>query len=248
MANENNYTLRGLGSGQVEVPTNIQLLDKDQVTVLLSVDRTTGVITGPGFVGPIGGVSITGIPTVGQVPTATSGSAATWQSPASSTPAGSNTQVQFNSSGSFGASSKLTFDGNALGSNFACLGNTSYDGNSVLRIGPALSGPTMGRTILEMDNGTGLFQIETSGGATQISTGDVTTDLKLSANDINGLLLKNGTGLVIVQGRMQFNDNATGSGSAALGTNCPAVTPTAPYTWIKIQSSDGSVVYVPAYK
>jgi len=43
-------------------------------------------------------------------------------------------------------------------------------------------------------------------------------------------------------------NEATGSGSALLGSNCPAVTATAPYTWIKMISSDGSTVYVPAFK
>ena len=43
-------------------------------------------------------------------------------------------------------------------------------------------------------------------------------------------------------------NEATGAGTATLGTNCPAVTPTSPYTWIKMISSDGSTVYVPAFK
>lgn len=41
---------------------------------------------------------------------------------------------------------------------------------------------------------------------------------------------------------------STGGGTAALSTNCPANTPTAPYTWFQFTSSDGSVVYVPAWK
>jgi hypothetical protein len=42
--------------------------------------------------------------------------------------------------------------------------------------------------------------------------------------------------------------NTTGVGSALLGANSPAVTLTAPYTWIKAVSSDGSTVYIPAWK
>jgi hypothetical protein len=42
--------------------------------------------------------------------------------------------------------------------------------------------------------------------------------------------------------------NATGSGVASLGSNCPAVTATAPYTWIQAFSNDGSTVYIPCYK
>jgi hypothetical protein len=42
--------------------------------------------------------------------------------------------------------------------------------------------------------------------------------------------------------------NTTGSGSAALGANCPAVTATAPYTWIQVTTSDGSTGYLPVWK
>ena len=40
----------------------------------------------------------------------------------------------------------------------------------------------------------------------------------------------------------------TGGGSAALGTNCPAATAGAPYTWFAMSSSDGSSVYIPVWK
>lgn len=43
-------------------------------------------------------------------------------------------------------------------------------------------------------------------------------------------------------------NEATGAGTPLLGTNSPAVTNTAPYTWIKFTTSDGSTVYVPAWK
>lgn len=42
--------------------------------------------------------------------------------------------------------------------------------------------------------------------------------------------------------------NSTGAGTALLGSNSPASTLTAPYTWINAQSSDGSVVYIPCWK
>jgi hypothetical protein len=48
-----------------------------------------------------------------------------------------------------------------------------------------------------------------------------------------------------------FNSSAnesTGSGSAALGANCPAVTLTAPYKWEKVTTSDGSTGYMPVWK
>jgi hypothetical protein len=43
-------------------------------------------------------------------------------------------------------------------------------------------------------------------------------------------------------------NEATGAGSALLGANCPATTASAPYTWLKIRSSDNSNVYIPVWK
>jgi hypothetical protein len=48
--------------------------------------------------------------------------------------------------------------------------------------------------------------------------------------------------------QVQLSKNTTGAGSALLGTNCPAVTATAPYTWITMMAGDGSTVYVPCWK
>ena len=42
--------------------------------------------------------------------------------------------------------------------------------------------------------------------------------------------------------------NTTGAGSASLGSNSPATTNTAPYTWIRAVSSDGSTIYIPGWK
>lgn len=56
-------------------------------------------------------------------------------------------------------------------------------------------------------------------------------------------------GLATLTGILKYaGTNTAGSGSAALGSNSPAVTNTAPYTWFQMQSSDGSTVYVPAWK
>lgn len=55
--------------------------------------------------------------------------------------------------------------------------------------------------------------------------------------------------ILTLGGVIRFNgQNTTGAGSAALGTNSPATTNTAPYTWIRAVSSDGSTVYIPAWK
>jgi|SRR5215467_3773436 len=42
--------------------------------------------------------------------------------------------------------------------------------------------------------------------------------------------------------------NATGAGSALLGTNCPAITLSAPYKWLQVTTADGSTAYIPAWK
>jgi hypothetical protein len=50
---------------------------------------------------------------------------------------------------------------------------------------------------------------------------------------------------------IQNNNSArevTGTGSASLGSNCPAATVTAPYKWLQISLSDGSTVYIPCWK
>ena len=42
--------------------------------------------------------------------------------------------------------------------------------------------------------------------------------------------------------------NTTGAGTPTLGTNCPAVDPTTPYTWLTTIANDGSTIYIPAWK
>ena len=50
-------------------------------------------------------------------------------------------------------------------------------------------------------------------------------------------------------GKLKFSiTNSTGAGSALLGTNSPAITLTAPYTWITVTTSDGSTGYMPIWK
>ncbi len=56
-----------------------------------------------------------------------------------------------------------------------------------------------------------------------------------------------GTGTVRTM-RLNRLKGTTGSGSALLGSNCPAVTASAPYSWIEVTTSDGSTAYIPAWK
>lgn len=245
MANENNQLFKGLGAGALEVPSDLILTAQDQLTPLLTITRLTGNITAP-----VAGVTFTGIPSAGQVLTATSSFAANWQAASAAIPGGSNQQIQFNNSGAFGGTANISFDGTRLVATSCLFGNATANNNSTVEIGPRASGPVAGRCILELNNASKALAIEVdSGGATHtIGVNDSTSDLKIFANTSLGILFKNTSGLVIVQGRMQFNDNTTGGGTASLSNNCPAVTPTSPYTWVKIQTSDGSIAYVPAWK
>ncbi|MEI6282632.1 MAG: hypothetical protein WCP82_07940 [Alphaproteobacteria bacterium] len=64
-----------------------------------------------------------------------------------------------------------------------------------------------------------------------------------------GAAQNSSSNVLSVDGTVKFGgSNSTGAGAAVLGANSPASTLTAPYTWIKAVSSDGSTVYIPAWK
>ena len=59
------------------------------------------------------------------------------------------------------------------------------------------------------------------------------------------------SGISLSNGTLNYLDSAnctTGSGTALLGTNCPANTVSAPFKWLKATTDDGSVVYIPCWK
>lgn len=56
-----------------------------------------------------------------------------------------------------------------------------------------------------------------------------------------------GTGWARFGDIVQFTKEATGSGSATLGSNCPVAGTPTPVTWLKFAKADGTFVYVPAY-
>lgn len=66
-------------------------------------------------------------------------------------PAGSNTQVQFNNSGSFGASSKLTFDGSKLTTENFAITNSSGDEGGELLLAKAQTNTTLSGTGVTID-------------------------------------------------------------------------------------------------
>ena len=92
-------------------------------------------------------------------------------------------------------------------------------------------------------------------------TGFSTAALQVSGNiGVNGgMYLSNGlnitasganiVGVVTLNNPPKFaGTNTTGAGATALGSNCPALTASAPYTWLQITTSDGSTAYLPAWK
>ena len=94
----------------------------------------------------------------------------------------------------------------------------------------------------------------TSGGITSVTGGNIALGSRSLINSpSNGNLsffANNGTTYSNIAFAIPTfkGTNTTGSGAALLGANSPAVTLTAPYTWIQAVAADGSTVYIPAWK
>jgi hypothetical protein len=120
--------------------------------------------------------------------------------------------------------------------------------------------PDCGRTMQRYDSGTTAVAMLNSGAigigksntsptgtlhvknATPTTGTTVVTIAKGDADTADSTILS-------IDALMKFGGtNTTGGGTALLGTNSPAVTNTAPYTWLKAISADGSTVYIPAWK
>ena len=105
------------------------------------------------------------------------------------------------------------------------IGDTSTDGN--YRLDVSKSGSVGTARFYDQTATTGSTLVTISRGAGQSNTSNV----------------------LAIDGTLKFGgQNTTGAGSAALSNNCPATTATAPYTWIRAVSSDGSTVYIPCWK
>lgn len=84
----------------------------------------------------------------------------------------------------------------------------------------------------------------TTGTASNITASSNSTLTSISTLTTIGALSS-----LVMAGTIKIFGDTTGSGTViGLGTNSPASTLTAPYTWVKLLSSDGSTVWVPAYK
>lgn len=96
---------------------------------------------------------------------------------------------------------------------------------------------------------------EDNSGYAQLTSGDAGGFLYLDTAAAAGKISirPNGTAAINFLASFLFESAAagnetTGAGSAALGTNSPAVTNTAPYKWFKVKTQDGSTAYIPAWK
>jgi hypothetical protein len=89
---------------------------------------------------------------------------------------------------------------------------------------------------------------------TDWNTNSATTVALLTSNNPKIFKVGNGTTstrsdafAVRYDGSIVVGKVTTGSGSAALGANCPATTLTAPITWIQMETPSGATVFVPAW-
>ena len=76
-------------------------------------------------------------------------------------------------------------------------------------------------------------------------------DLGLARNSAGVFEINSGTAGTYRDLKLRYlnsSANSTGAGSALLGANSPAVTLTAPYTWVEMRANDNSVVYFPVWK
>lgn len=82
-----------------------------------------------------------------------------------------------------------------------------------------------------------------------IQTGALGAGSGVQSTATTALTVKGGNQQVNFAAAFQVAGDTTGAGTTAgFGTNSPAGTLTGPYTWIKMISSDGSTVFLPAYK
>lgn len=135
---------------------------------------------------------------------------------------------------------------NAAGTivNFLSGGGVNYIGGGSVGIGTSNTTPV--GTLEAYDAGasgiTRSWIREGAGQTTSESFGvyanDGTTPRIAVANNV----------FTITSGLKLAMTNSTGAGTALLGTNSPAVTLSAPYTWVTVTTSDGSTGYIPIWK
>jgi hypothetical protein len=117
--------------------------------------------------------------------------------------------------------------------------NLIFDGGNDLGIySDTISSPADRASLTTLLLGYALY--DTTPGTAAKVAGEIKakTNLTLTAdNVVVNSFLKSGAG-----------NESTGAGAALLGTNSPATTLAAPYTWVTLKTSDGSTVYMPVWK
>lgn len=122
------------------------------------------------------------------------------------------------------------------------FGGSANSGNAIqIQAGDAL-GSTMGGGILFHHSVANGDPVVSTGSLIKADGGTYATGLDFSAATFTTAAINVGAG------QIKFAAGSTASGSAALGANCPAVTPTAPNTWLKVLDSTGAQLFVPAWK
>ena len=127
------------------------------------------------------------------------------------------------------------------------IGNGSTSAGKLL-IGP--SSRTIGAQFDVLSSATGTIAGLLEGAASNSAAIIVAKQGSSGTGDAFQAQNSSGTVLYSVSsaGIPKHSVNSTGAGTALLGTNSPANTLSAPYTWLQFTSSDGSTVYVPAWK
>lgn len=85
-------------------------------------------------------------------------------------------------------------------------------------------------------------------GSAGITFFNATTNIYFRINNGSNVMEVDSSQIIFFNPIKYSYGNTTGDGTALLGTNSPAVTNTAPYTWITITTSDDSTGYIPVWK
>lgn len=155
-----------------------------------------------------------------------------------------NVQTAFTPSNATGAGTLLSVTGSvnepaggdAYGLHIAPTLNKAGSGTHAIFAGTYLAVPTIGAGAATLTTAATLY----IKGAPSVGTNQRAISVEAGTAYFGGG--------ITMGGQIQFFSSSTGAGTPLLATNCPAVTATAPYVWLKCLSDDGSQVYVPCWK
>jgi hypothetical protein len=150
----------------------------NNVAIESSQINSSGVLLTTG-----GGTGLSTVGTNGQVLTS-NGTTLSWVTPTTTSPGGSNTQVQFNSSGSFGGSANMVFDGSTLttlnsaytgtltgGTGVVNLGSGQFYKDASGNVGIGTSSPSVKLDVSQSVNASATIRLTNSNAGTSSSSG-----------------------------------------------------------------------------